>query len=237
MNIYDATTMLRSYRPVFNPAIATVAYHQVHVEAFQRYPVIAPDDGRALMATFFDRQSIMLPIVPQQLFIEHRELYFTKGILKYAFSLSLEYAIYSVIADVDAPEHAEQLASKAKVLLDMEISGRVTTLGSIQASVLLGWRECGSHEATHYCATAAGLTRTLGTNIDPSEFVSTTLTLEEMDTRRFTYWSFFVFDKYFSFAIKNLINRLCALFQNTSCILSSSGHNVAFPDQVFYSDY
>jgi hypothetical protein len=47
-------------------------------------------------------------------------------------------------ADLIDPKQTEDLASKARLILDEEISKRVTTLASTRASVLLGWRECGS---------------------------------------------------------------------------------------------
>ena len=139
----------------------------------------------------------MLPIVPQELFVEHRILYYTQNIIKFGFSLSLEYAIFAVVADLHDSEEADKLAIKAKMLLDMEISGRVTTLGSIQASILLGWRECGSEKAGSYCATQSGLNiNNFGTNIDPQDFVSSTrMTSEEGEARRLTFWSSFVFDR------------------------------------------
>jgi hypothetical protein len=170
------------------------AYEPVLNTAYRLDPVVPSDDGNDFITAFFQRQIIMLPIVAQKLFLEHRQLYYTQNIIKYGFSWSLEYAIYAVIAD--NPDKAEHLALKAKMLLDMEISGRVTTLGSIQASILLGWRECGSEKAGHHCATAVGLAVDFGIHIDPSNFVSTrAMTMEEQEARRFMSWVLFVFDR------------------------------------------
>jgi hypothetical protein len=138
----------------------------------------------------------MLPIVPQKKFMEQRRLYYTQHILQYAYSLSLEYAIFAVVCDLVDPAKAEELASKASILLDMEIRGMLTTLGSIQASVLLGWRECGSPKAGHYSAIAVQLAVDFGIHIDPSEYVSATvMSRDEEEVRRLICWGVFVFDR------------------------------------------
>jgi hypothetical protein len=158
-------------------------------------PVIPADQGSKHIATFFERHPLMLQIVPQQLFIEHRRLYLTEGIPKYGFSCSLEYAIFAVVADLIEPEQSENLALKARLILDEEISLQSMTLASTQASILLGWRECGSPMAAHYSATAAGLIRDFGAYYDPSDFVNPRMTFEETEARRHMYWSFIVFDR------------------------------------------
>lgn len=138
----------------------------------------------------------MLSIVPQMLFIEHRRIYYEENKVKFAYSLSLEFAIYATVADLLFPDAAEMLACKASMLLDSEIKGKLTTLGSIQASILLGWRECGTENAGHYCAIAAGLTLEFGTQIDPDDYVSAyPMTQGEAEARRLVFWSFFVFDR------------------------------------------
>jgi hypothetical protein len=190
---YDSTPMFPPTRPT--PDSVAVAYGPIHNLACQGLvPFILPDQGNHI-ATFFDRHPLMLEIVPQGLFIEYRRLYFTKGILKYGFSWSLEYAIFAVVADLIDPEQAEYLASKAKLILEAEISCRLTNLASTQASVLFGWREYGSPMAGHYSASAAGLIRGFGAYYDPSDFVNTPMTFEEMEARRLMYWSFFVLDR------------------------------------------
>ena len=158
-------------------------------------PLIPPDQGSKHMATFFERHPLMPQIVPQQLFTEHRSIYLRDGIVKFGFSWSLEYAIFAVVADLIEPAQSENLAIKAKMILEAEVSKGLTTLASTQASVLLGWRECGSPMAGHYSATAVGLIKGFGAYYDPSHFVNTPMLFEEMEARRHMYWSFFVFDR------------------------------------------
>lgn len=194
--IYDGTTMFPLPRPYPGSTTVAFAYGPVHNLACQVLePFIPSDLGGNHIATFFERLPLMLQIVPQWLFTEHRRLYLTEGILKYGFSWSLEYAIFAVVADLIDPDQGDNLASKAKLILGEETSRRLTTLASTQASVLLGWRECGSPMAGHYSVSAAGLIRGFGAYYDPSHFVNTPMTFEEMEARRLMYWSFFVLDR------------------------------------------
>jgi hypothetical protein len=149
-----------------------------------------------------------LTIVPYNVFIKQRCRYHAENITDFNFSLSLEWAIYAVASDLVNPAAAEALASKAKALLDMEISRGVTSLGSIQAGLLLGWRKGGSENVDHYWTIANDLTLDSGTYIDPSDCTvvdpsdptsPTQMTGEEVEARRFTCWSYFVFDRYCHF--------------------------------------
>jgi hypothetical protein len=138
----------------------------------------------------------MLSIVPQQLFIEHRRLFYLENKVKFGFSLSLEYAIYALLLDFLRLDVAKKLASKARMLLDMEISGNVPTLGSMQASILLGWWQCGSEKSLHFCTKAVGLAVYFGINIGPPHSTSfTEMSKEEEEARRLMCWSLFAFDR------------------------------------------
>ena len=182
--------------PYPDPMAIVFAYEPVRNLACEvLQPVVPSDLARNCIETFFRRFPLMLQIVPQQLFTEHRSIYLRDGIVKFGFSWSLEYAILAVVADLIEPAQSENLATKAKMILEAEVSGRLTTLASTQASVLLGWRECGSPIAGQYSATAAGLIRGFGAYYDPSHFVNTPMMFEEMEARRVMYWSFFVFDR------------------------------------------
>lgn len=183
-------------QPGPRPAGVAFAYGPNQTLACQDLPPsIPPDQGSNHIATFFEKHPLMLQIVPQQLFMEHRRLYLTEGILKYGFSWSLEYAILAVVADLIDPEISEELAAKAKVILEVEISKQLTSYASTQASLLLGWRECGSPTAGHHSSTAAGLIRRFQAYYDPCHLVNTPMMPVQMEARRHIYWSFFVFDR------------------------------------------
>ena|SRR5579862_8666218 len=156
-------------------------------------PIMSFEQGSAFIDAFFENQSTMLPLVPQNLFNEQRLLYYATGIVKPAYSLSLEYAIFAFVSrDL---ETADLLGLKAKIILDAEITVKMTTLGSVRAAELLGWQECGSDRAGHYCAMEAGLSNDFGLHRDPSNYLLTEMATEELEMRRFVAWGFFIFDR------------------------------------------
>jgi hypothetical protein len=113
----------------------------IYQTAAEYDPVVCFEYGNTLITAFLQTQNSFLPIVGQEKFLEHRCLYYKCMNPQYAFSPSLEYTMFAMVVDVDDPKLACALATKARVLLDMEIQGSLVTLGSIQASVLLGWKE------------------------------------------------------------------------------------------------
>jgi len=193
MHAIDSSTNFRpspsgSYSGIF----ANYPSESVHLEA-QHEPLIPIDDGSTLINNFFDKQIIILPIVSKNLFLQHRRFYYSNSIVHFAFSLSLEYAIYAAVTDVENPRQADILASKAKKLLDTEMSMGLMTLGSMQAGLLLGWRESGSGISGHYCTLSAGLNKYFLTNTDPDNLGI--FSPEQAHTRRLIHWNSFVFDR------------------------------------------
>lgn len=120
---YDGLARVHPAQPDPRSASLPFAYGPIQRSACEDLvPFIPPDLGSNHIATFFERQPLMLQIVPKQLFMKHRRLYLTEGILKYSFSWSLEYAIFAVVADFIEPGQSEGLASKARLILDQEVS-------------------------------------------------------------------------------------------------------------------
>ena len=154
--------------------------------------------------------------------MSHREECHRKHIVKYAYSLSLEYIIMALIADVLYPKCTvdqtdvsralntnvagarattcklgDALAVKAKILLSMEIAGGLESLASIQTCVLLSWREFGTVASGQYAATAAQLAVHFGVHLDPTNYgPSTKITNDEVNLRRLICWGVFIFDRY-----------------------------------------
>jgi hypothetical protein len=159
-------------------------------------PNVSSEEGDRLVENFFKRQVVMLPIVPQALFIEHRKLWTTTRHISYAYSFSLEYAQYALSASILLYDrnYIDELILKASTLLEMEIRAAATTLGSVMACLLLVWLDCGSEKSKFYISKAHALVQEFGLHTDPEDFVSD-ITIEEAELRRLILWNFFVIDK------------------------------------------
>jgi len=170
-------------------------------------------------------RNIFLPIVLPRLFFHDRKQFCQSNIITGAYSLSLEFTILAYVADVLCPKEtvnptevvdmltgevkmagaqaegvklADALAVKARILLDMESVAGLTTLASIQASVLLGWREAGTEKAGHFAAIAAQLATRFGIHLDPTSHGRVKeFSADEVNFRRLIYWGVFVFDRYY----------------------------------------
>src|SRR5436190_10475686 len=172
------------------------AYELVENQAQRLPPVLALTHANSLIEVFFQQQ-IMLPLVLEEVFLEHRRLWYSERTIRYGFSWSLEYAIYACAANLLGWDISRELESKAKLLLNFEQFGGLLTYASVEASILLSWLDCGSDRAGSYSATARGLIVDFGANIDPSYSLSLhPMTPEEADTRRVLFWKFFVYDRY-----------------------------------------
>jgi hypothetical protein len=147
-------------------------YSPIHQYSSAFPPVLTPEEEENLIKTFFSRQVIMLPTIVENTFRVHCEMWVTRGAIAHSYSSSLKYAIYSVAAGFLGLPQSEDLAIKAKAILNNEVWRKRRTLGSIQAALLLGGRECGDDRRGFFRGIARDLIVYFGVHIDPSELNS-----------------------------------------------------------------
>jgi hypothetical protein len=148
---------------------------------------------------FFEGPAQMFPIVFRDQFMQHRNMYYCSETfpLPFGFSPSLEHIILAIASDPFDDELADELAANAKTLVELERRANWVTLGSIQACILIGWREGGSKQAGHYSAMASELTAMFGMKFDdPFDCTSDSdMQDDEVNTRRAICWGLLIFDK------------------------------------------
>ena len=176
---------------------------QIFAVSGELQQMISPDHQADLINYFFDRPAQMFPVIFRDQFVQHRNLYYEAqtSCLPFSFSLSLECIILAIASDSINYEHGHELEKNAKTLVstlvELERRTNCETLGSIQACILIGWREAGSAEAGHYSAMAGALAASFGLKFDdPSNSTSDfAMSDDEANTRRLICWGLNVFDR------------------------------------------
>jgi hypothetical protein len=170
---------------------------QIHQASHQVGELIPPALQDELINYFFEGPAQMFPIIFRDQFIQHRNEYRKYSThLPFAFSPSLECIILAIAFDSSNDERAENLAATAKHVVDLERRAEWLTLGSVQACILIGWRD--AREAGYYSAVASALAGDYFSLKfdDPSDCtMDSEMSYEEINTRRAVCWGLLVLDR------------------------------------------
>ena len=164
------------------PAYAQQIFDVLAVDS--EHPVMLKDLRDIMLANFFECHQFFFPLVYKSLFMGKRDLFYSSGIIESPYSLSTEYAVFCLVANDEFKDinFCNNLAMKARRLLETEIRAALLSSGVLQACLLLPLLEFDN--VTYYCSLAARFISHVGLHRVPRDSVFAILC-----------WNFFVMDR------------------------------------------
>ena len=187
-------------RPVGSPRSLSSAAKSFSI------PTLTPSMVDYLLGLFFHRHQLLMKFISQRDFMAQKAIgegpAFRYSLMLAMLAAGLRYSTRQQIKDICVgPKGENLLAEAAKKSLESEL-GR-ENMATVHAMIVLGEVEtCAGNEMTAfmYCSMAAKLAFDL--SLDLTSTTTTSLSIDQMEVRHWTFWVASVQDQYWSIVLK-----------------------------------